>query len=85
MTSKRSTKRKPSRTAKERATWRELVRKAFSSAEDHTLALSQLYALFEWHPKAKANPHWKAKLRQTVQLDPALERLARGIWWMKQD
>lgn len=45
--------------------WKELVLETVQR-EGGKVTLSELYARIEGHPKAKANQHWKAKVRQTV-------------------
>ncbi len=40
--------------------------------------VSDLYRHFARHPKARRNPNWRAKVRQTLQRGP-LEN-ERGVW-----
>lgn len=68
-----------------RVTWRALARDTFRKAKGRTLTLAALYVLLGSHPKAIANRHYRAKLRQTVQLDPAMERVKPGVWRLKSD
>jgi len=48
------------------ASWREIVAD-FLEGNDEPVAVADLYRAFADHPKTKANPHWKEKLRQTLQ------------------
>lgn len=41
--------------------------------------LDELYRAFAHHPKARANPNWRAKIRQVLQAGP-FERVERGVW-----
>jgi hypothetical protein len=44
-------------------------------------SLQDLYAALEAHsPKDWLTLHWKAKIRQQVQLDPCIERVSKGVW-----
>lgn len=45
--------------------WRELVRKAMMDMGGEA-ALQDLYAALRDHPKVQSNPHYRAKIRQTV-------------------
>lgn len=47
-------------------TWRELVADFLSGAGE-PIRVADLYRAFADHPKAKTNPNWQAKLRQTLQ------------------
>ncbi len=60
------------------ATWRDLVAETLA-AQDGPIAVAELYRAFRDHPKAKANPHWQAKLRQTLQRG-AGRAVARDQW-----
>lgn len=46
--------------------WREIVTD-FLSGRGAPVEVADLYRAFAEHPKAKENPNWKAKLRQTLQ------------------
>ena len=63
-------------------TWRILVRNALKSCGG-VAPLATLYAALEANPKTKINPHWKAKIRQSVQLDPLIEHVGQGVWRLK--
>lgn len=58
--------------------WREAVL-AWARTHDGPVEVAALYRAFASHPKAKANPNWRAKLRQTLQRGP-FERVGRGVW-----
>lgn len=60
------------------AAWREIV---LDYARQHggAVSLSDLYRALVAHPKAKANPNWRAKVRQTLQRAGA-RRVAPSIW-----
>lgn len=49
----------------EPASWRDVVIKALGDLGG-AARLADLYGLLEGHPKANANPHWRAKIRQTL-------------------
>lgn len=52
--------------SEEAKTWRAIVLD-WLRHEDGPVAVGDLYRAFAEHPKAKVNPNWKAKLRQTLQ------------------
>jgi hypothetical protein len=66
-----------------RRPWRPLVQGALQNLGGQA-SLRELYAAIE-----KAAPgnctgrHWKAKVRQVVQLDPDVERVAKGVWRLR--
>jgi len=59
-------------------TWRDVVVEHVRGLRG-PVALADLYRALARHPKAKANPHWQAKIRQTLQHGP-FERVGRGVW-----
>lgn len=59
-------------------TWREAL-SGFLAAHGAPIALADLYCAFADHPKSKQNPHWREKLRQTLQAG-AGKRIGRGQW-----
>jgi hypothetical protein len=63
-------------------TWRTLVREALKRCGG-VAPLATLYAALEANPKTKINTHWKAKIRQSVQLDPLIEHVEKGVWRLK--
>lgn len=71
----------------ETATWRELVYSALKALDNdgEGVPLQLLYDVIDGHSKAEANPHWKAKIRQTVQLHPEIESVSKGVWRVSRD
>jgi len=63
--------------------WSEAVYEWIGSRRG-TISLSDIYAAFENHPKAKLNQHWRAKIRQTLQKSK-FERVAQGKYCIKMD
>lgn len=59
-------------------TWREIVA-GWLKSSDEPVSVAELYGAFRDHPKAKGNPHWQAKLRQTLQRG-AGRAVARDQW-----
>ena len=64
------------------ATWKAIAREALRNLGG-TATLPALFRAIEEHPKAKANLHYRAKVRQAVQSDDQVERLRPGIWRLK--
>lgn len=60
------------------ATWSAALADWFAQRQG-PVALSDLYRAFASHPKAAANQHWRAKLRQTLQRG-RYERVEKGRW-----
>jgi phage N-6-adenine-methyltransferase len=62
-------------------TWREVAAAALRDARG-PVALADLYRAVADHPKAKMNPHWRAKLRQVLQIGRGTDFLhvGRGQW-----
>jgi hypothetical protein len=58
--------------------WREALA-AFFERHDGPIALGELYRAFADHPKARANQHWRDKLRQVLQRG-GYERVDKGVW-----
>lgn len=58
--------------------WREAVL-AYVRRQRGAVSVSDLYRHFARHPKAKGNPHWRAKVRQTVQR-AGLANVGPGLW-----
>jgi hypothetical protein len=52
---------------------------AYFEKKDGPVTLADLYRDFADHPKAKANPHYRDKLRQQLQRGP-FENVGRGLW-----
>jgi hypothetical protein len=59
-------------------TWAEALDRAMPP-KGSTIRLDELYRAFAGHPKAKANPNYRAKLRQQLQLGD-YRRVGRGEW-----
>jgi hypothetical protein len=59
-------------------TWREALSDWLRSRHG-PVALADLYRAFAEHPKARQNPHWREKIRQTLQIG-GFERVGRGQW-----
>ena len=59
-------------------TWREAVL-TWLRPRRGPVRLDDLYRAFARHPKARANPNWRAKIRQVLQMGP-FERVDRGVW-----
>ena len=58
--------------------WRDVVVE-YVRRQDGPVDLAGLYRAFARHPKARANRHWAAKIRQTLQRGP-FERVGRGAY-----
>ena len=56
---------------------------AYFERKDGPVTLADLYRDFANHPKAKANPHYRDKLRQQLQRGP-FENVGRGLWEKRQ-
>lgn len=64
------------------ATWRDVVYGVLRKLGKQT-RLSDIYAEIEGHQKAKTNPHWKEKVRQTLQVlkkSGKAEMVTFGVW-----
>ena len=62
------------------ATWKDVVAAALSN-RGGIATLDELYAEIEGHQKCKKNAHWKAKIRQTLQINPSIFiRKDVGLW-----
>ena len=58
-------------------TWRDTVHSVLEHY-GRSMTLNELYEELASHKKAQANPHWKDKIRQTVQDTRYFRRTARG-------
>jgi hypothetical protein len=58
--------------------WRDLVIE-FLTGVSAPVSVADLYHAFADHPKTRSNPHWKEKLRQTLQRG-AGRRVSRDQW-----
>ena len=59
------------------ASWRDII---CAILEHGQQTLEQLYRQMEGKPKTTANPHWKEKIRQTVQNTRYFRRVAEGTY-----
>jgi hypothetical protein len=59
-------------------TWREVVAEIMTRL-DGPVRLDDLYRCLSAHPKAKTNPNYQAKIRQTLQKGN-FGRVGRGLW-----
>lgn len=62
----------------ESATWRDVVYAVVKKLG--TTNLDAIYNELEGHVKAKKNPNWKAKIRQTLQINKCFASSERGVW-----
>lgn len=58
-------------------TWRACIRKIL---QGKTLALKDIYDEVEPYAQARANNHWQAKVRQTLQDDRFFKRVQAGVY-----
>lgn len=58
--------------------WREAVHD-WLREQRGPVRLDEMYRAFARHPKAAANPNYRAKIRQVLQQGP-FERVDRGVW-----
>ncbi len=62
------------------STWKDIVYAVMEENGGKAMKLDELYQQIDGHKRAK-NPHWQAKVRQTLQLHPDLFRnVSRGVW-----
>lgn len=59
-------------------TWRDVL--VGCLADKGALHLDQIYEMVDGHKKAAANPHWREKIRQTLQMYPCFRSDSRGVW-----
>ena len=63
--------------------WRTVVREALARLGGQA-SLQALYVEIDNEYQATSRwRHWKAKVRQQVQLDPEIEHVAYGVWRLK--
>ena len=60
------------------ATWRDVVYAVMYKLKKSDL--ESIYSEIECCDKAKANPNWKAKVRQTLQQNNRFQNISRGVW-----
>ena len=61
------------------ATWRDTIHSVLQHY-GKAMTLHELYEELAPHKKAKANPHWKEKIRQTLRDDRYFKRVAEGTY-----
>ena len=60
------------------STWRDVVASVLEDAK-RPLKLNEIYNAIEGHKKCSTNPHWKDKIRQTLQLNN-FRHISEGVW-----
>lgn len=60
-------------------TWRDVVAAVLEEAR-HPMCLDEIYEAVEGHKKCDENPHWRDKVRQTLQTNNCFQRIQRGVW-----
>jgi hypothetical protein len=50
------------------------------AARTGELAIVEIYAALEFHPKTASNRQWRAAVRRVLLSDPELEKAGRGRW-----
>lgn len=58
--------------------WRDVIYACLK--EKGAKTLSEIYEMIEGHEKTKKNPHWKEKVRQTLQIGSCFKNEALGVW-----
>ena len=61
------------------STWRDVFA-AIMENYGMTMTLEELYEKIDGHKKTQNNPHWKEKIRQTLQLNKIFANVERGKW-----
>lgn len=61
------------------ATWRDVVFAALQKLGGRA-KLEDIYHEVDGHAKAQANPHWKDKVRQVLQMYQSFYSTERGVW-----
>lgn len=67
------------RSARSGSVWRQAVHDAFDLVAEDVAPLDALYQALEGR-RPTANPHFRAKVRQTLQLYAEFEPVDRGVW-----
>lgn len=62
-----------------KATWRDVVASILEQSRK-PMKLEEIYEELDGHDKTKQNPHWKEKVRQTLQIHNVFENVDRGVW-----
>lgn len=68
-------------------TWKAVVQSAFIETGQRKIVLADLYRVVSDHApeKVAANENWKAKVRQTLQLDSRYRNVEPGVWELAPD
>ena len=61
------------------ATWKDVVASVLE-AYGGAMTLNDIYSKIDGHKKCETNPHWKEKIRQTLQNHNIFKSSERGIW-----
>ena len=61
------------------STWKSLVYAVLKNLNKES-SLDEIYSEIEGHAKTQNNPHWKEKIRQTLQMSNLFISNSRGIW-----
>lgn len=61
------------------STWRDVVAAVLEDA-GKPLPLKEIYAAVDGHKKCCTNPHWRDKIRQTLQMHDNFTHVSEGVW-----
>lgn len=61
------------------STWRDIVAAVLEDA-GKPMTLAQIYEKVDGHKRCEANPHWKDKIRQTLQRFDIFQNVGRGVY-----
>lgn len=61
------------------ATWKDVVHAVLQKLGG-SAKLEDIYREVGGHQKAQSNPHWKEKIRQTLQMYQSFRPVERGVW-----
>lgn len=59
-------------------TWKDVL--AACMTDHGPMRLDDIYSMVDGHKKAQKNPHWREKIRQTLQRCSCFHSDARGVW-----
>lgn len=60
-------------------TWRHIIASVLEEMGGKA-SLDELYQAIDGHKRAQTNKEWKAKIRQTLQINKQFKRESRGVW-----
>lgn len=60
-------------------TWRDVVAAVIEKAGG-AMTLTELYEKIDGHKKCQTNPHWREKVRQTLQINKIFKNVDSGVW-----